>query len=224
MPEWLSTSLAESPVIPVPVLAWRIGTALLLGLLVALLHKWARRGDVSHPALGTTLVLLAAIIAMATQVIGDNVARAFSLVGALSVVRFRTIVRDTQDTAFVIFAVVVGMSAGANHLAVGLVGIALIGACSLFLWPPHRPGGRLPSCCTLTLRTTLDDAVRGVAEGLLATSAERFELTSASTAKQGAAFDLTYKVRLRPETSPARLMVDLHAIEGVEGVDIKRAD
>ena len=48
-----------------------------------------------------TLVLLTILIAMVTQVIGDNVARAFSLVGALSIVRFRTVVRDTQDTAYV---------------------------------------------------------------------------------------------------------------------------
>ena len=63
---------------------------------------------------------------MVTQVIGDNVARAFSLVGALSIVRFRTVVRDTQDTAYVIFAVAVGMAVGANHPAGG----------------PVRPGGR----------------------------------------------------------------------------------
>jgi hypothetical protein len=53
-----------------------------------------------------TLALLSVLIAMSTQVIGDNVARAFSLVGALSIVRFRTVVRDTKDTAYVIFAVV----------------------------------------------------------------------------------------------------------------------
>src|SRR3712207_7596331 len=53
--------------------------------------------------------------AMVTQVIGDNIARAFSLVGALSIVRFRTVVRDTQDTAYVIFAVAVGMAVGAGH-------------------------------------------------------------------------------------------------------------
>src|SRR2546430_8185921 len=60
-----------------------------------------------------------------TQVIGDNVARAFSLVGALSIVRFRTVVRDTQDTAFVIFSVVVGMAIGAAHTdttSAGLIG------------------------------------------------------------------------------------------------------
>ena len=62
-----------------------------------------------------TLVLLTILIAMVTQVIGDNIARAFSLVGALSIVRFRTVVRDTQDTAYVIFAVAVGMAVGANH-------------------------------------------------------------------------------------------------------------
>ena len=61
-----------------------------------------------------TLVLLTILIAMVTQVIGDNVARAFSLVGALSIVRFRTVVRDTQDTAYVIFAVAVGMAVGAE--------------------------------------------------------------------------------------------------------------
>ena len=60
-------------------------------------------------------MLLSILIAMVTQVIGDNIARAFSLVGALSIVRFRTVVRDTQDTAFVIFAVAVGMAMGANN-------------------------------------------------------------------------------------------------------------
>src|SRR2546430_10349771 len=70
-----------------------------------------------------------------TQVIGDNVARAFSLVGALSIVRFRTVVRDTQDTAFVIFAVIVGMASGANHLWVALIGISIVALAILILRP-----------------------------------------------------------------------------------------
>ena len=74
-----------------------------------------------------TLVLLTILIAMVTQVIGDNVARAFSLVGALSIVRFRTVVRDTQDTAYVIFAVAVGMAVGANHPLVALCGLVVVG-------------------------------------------------------------------------------------------------
>ena len=68
---------------------------------------------------------------MVTQVIGDNVARAFSLVGALSIVRFRTVVRDTQDTAYVIFAVVVGMAVGAKNPWVAFIGLGLVGAAAL---------------------------------------------------------------------------------------------
>ena len=59
-----------------------------------------------------TLVLLTVLIGMISSVIGDNIARAFSLVGALAIVRFRTIVEDTRDTAFVIYSVVMGMAAG----------------------------------------------------------------------------------------------------------------
>src|SRR5688572_8721777 len=140
MPEWLGPSMAIGPDPAYGLLAFRIGTALVLGVVVAGLYRWARRGEVVQATFLTTLVLLATVIAMATQVIGDNVARAFSLVGALSVVRFRTVVKDTQDTAFVILAVVVGMASGADHLAVGLVGLGVVGVSSLALWPRRRNG------------------------------------------------------------------------------------
>ena len=82
---------------------------------------------------------------MVTQVIGDNIARAFSLVGALSIVRFRTVVRDTQDTAFVIFAVVVGMAAGARDLVVAGIGIVVIGAAA-FLMRPKKAARAAADC------------------------------------------------------------------------------
>lgn len=135
MPDWLHNSLANGSDPSLTVLAWRIGMAMVLGAAVALIYRWARRGEAVQPTFLTTLILLAMVIAMATQVIGDNVARAFSLVGALSVVRFRTVVKDTQDTAFVIFAVVAGMASVANHLVVAVVGIGIVAAASPVLWP-----------------------------------------------------------------------------------------
>ena len=113
MPEFLKTAFAAPAIVPAEV-AVRLVAALVLGLLVAWIYRRTRpEADVAASFPGT-LVLLAVLIAMVTQVIGDNIARAFSLVGALSIVRFRTVVRDTQDTAFVIFAVVVGMAVGAR--------------------------------------------------------------------------------------------------------------
>src|SRR6476646_1587785 len=111
----------------------RLVLALALGLAIAWVYKRARSADGEAESFGVTLVLLTILIAMVTQVIGDNVARAFSLVGALSIVRFRTVVRDTQDTAYVIFAVAIGMAIGANHPSVALCGLVVIGLTALML-------------------------------------------------------------------------------------------
>jgi hypothetical protein len=83
----------------------RMAGALLLGGLVAGIYRWTRGAAVARSELMATLVLLSVLLCLATLVIGDNVARAFSIVGALSIVRFRTVVRDTRDTALVIAGV-----------------------------------------------------------------------------------------------------------------------
>src|SRR5688572_5472631 len=106
----------------------RLVLAMVAGGLVTLIYRFTRAADETAPSFTVTLVLLAILIAMVTQVIGDNVARAFSLVGALSIVRFRTVVRDTQDTAFVIFAVVIGMAAGAGTYVVVAIGLIVGGS------------------------------------------------------------------------------------------------
>src|SRR3954453_9203270 len=111
----------------------RLVLALLLGLAIAWVYRRARGLNGEAESFGVTLVLLTILIAMVTQVIGDNVARAFSLVGALSIVRFRTVVRDTQDTAYVIFAVAIGMAMGANHPLAAVCGLGVVGAAAVLL-------------------------------------------------------------------------------------------
>ncbi len=222
MPDWLHTSLANGADPSLAVLGWRIGMAMVLGGMVAGIYRWARRGQAVQPTFLTTLILLATVIAMATQVIGDNVARAFSLVGALSVVRFRTVVKDTQDTAFVIFAVVVGMASGANHLVVAVVGMGVVATASLILWPHRRFNTWAAADSVLALRINPEPGVQAAAELLLSASTDRSELTSVSTARQGTALDLTYRVGLRAGVSPSALAAELHALSGVESVDLRR--
>jgi hypothetical protein len=223
MTGWLQQSLGSSVDAPPLVLAWRIGVALLLGGAVAGIYRWARRGEAVSATFLTTLVLLAALIAMATQIIGDNVARAFSLVGALSVVRFRTVVKDTQDTAFVIFAVVVGMASGANHLAVGLVGLVLLVVAAPALWPRRgRTGWEAETL--LTIRVPGGAGARVEAERLLEASTHRFELMSVGTVRQGTALELSYRILLRSGGSPADLVSAMNGLEGVENASLHREE
>src|SRR5437588_12606747 len=133
MPDFLKSPFATGPsVSPTDVLV-RLALALVFGGAVSWIYCRTRKGEAITPSFPTTLVLLSVLIAMVTQVIGDNVARAFSLVGALSIVRFRTVVRDTKDTAFVIFSVVVGMAVGARNLWLAGIGLAVVGVAALVI-------------------------------------------------------------------------------------------
>ena len=128
MPDWLLTiGHVEAGPLPLIDVCLRLGLAIVLGFIVAggYYVSVGRRKD-DPGTLPTTLVLLTVVIAIVTLVIGDSTARAFGLVGALSIVRFRTVVEDTRDTAFVIFAVVIGMAAGAGFAKLALLGIPAV--------------------------------------------------------------------------------------------------
>ncbi|AMV37956.1 DUF4956 domain-containing protein [Planctomyces sp. SH-PL62] len=225
MPAWILESLSNNETLPGTVMAWRIASALLLGGVVAGVYRWARRGlGPPQATFLTTLVLLSVTIAMATQVIGDSVARAFSLVGALSVARFRTVVKDTQDTAFVILAVVVGMAAGANDLLVALVGLGVVGIASPVLWPRRRDPAWTGAEVDLKLRLAAAQDVREAIERILADVSTRATLVSIETARQGASIDLAYRVRLRRDRSPVQTAAELNQTPGVEAVELRRAD
>src|SRR5687767_12459950 len=132
MSELLAASVDGAVLAPLQILT-QLLIAMGLGWVVALVYKRTRGGADFTSTFPPTLVLLAILIAMVTPVIGGNLARAFGLVGALSIVRFRTVVRDTQDTAYVIFAVVIGMAVGAHYLFEAMAGVVVVGVVGLLM-------------------------------------------------------------------------------------------
>jgi len=222
MPEFLKSPFATGPnVTPMDVLV-RLILALLFGGAVSWVYCWTRRGESIAPSFPTTLVLLSVLIAMVTQVIGDNVARAFSLVGALSIVRFRTVVRDTQDTAYVIFAVVVGMAIGAKNPWVAIIGLAVVTAAA-FIMMYLRPGPLDDDPeYVLSLRVGLGQDVNKLLDGQCDPHITDRKLLSMGTGKQGIALTVIYQVRLRPGGSPDELVRTLNRTEGVQSVQLER--
>jgi len=198
----------------------RLAAALLAGGLVVFVYRKARTPVEQTPSFPPTLLLMTVLIAMATQVIGTNVARAFSLVGALSIVRFRTVVRDTLDTAFVIFAVVVGMAVGAAQPVVAGIGLVIVGGAALTMRTrPTQRSGSLPTL-VLTIRMGLGDKTAKAVEPILDEYLVERRLLQMSTAKQGIALDATYEVQLRDGHPVDGLVKALNLAEGVQSVDI----
>ena len=224
MPEWLlPATQVEYPFSPQQLL-FRLSMAAIFGACVALLFRMAHgRQRADAKVLTATLVLLSILIAMVSMVIGDSVARAFSLVGALSIVRFRTVVEDTRDTAFVIFAVIVGMAAGAGLFLVPAVGIPLVGAAAVLLSRADggkRGGDAATVESQLMVRLGLGRDPEQFLGSILARHLESYRLTAVETARQGAALNLSYGVRLRSETTIHALVAELNQVEGVQAVEL----
>ena len=199
--------------------------SILLGFLVALVYRFtlARRDGWNN--LSTTLVLLCVLIGLVTLVIGDNLARAFGLVGALSIVRFRTVVEDTRDTAFVIFAVIMGMAAGAGYGMVAVVALPVVStAAVLMLVLQNRswPGGGYSARLEVRVAVGLD--ADRVLMPILRKHALRIHLLGVGSAKQGSCLELNYRVTLVERAVLYPLASELQAMEGVVGVNLQGAD
>jgi uncharacterized membrane protein YhiD involved in acid resistance len=96
--------------------------ALFCGLVISIVYRIVYNGPSYSPNFVNSITLLTLITALVIMVIGNNLARAFGLVGAMSIIRFRTAVRDTLDIVFIFYALTIGMACG-----VGLHGIAIGG-------------------------------------------------------------------------------------------------
>jgi hypothetical protein len=223
MPEWLHDSFHKDVGVSLSVLAVRLGVAFTLGCVVAGVYRLTHgKANGQTTALMATLVLLTVLIGMVTLVIGDNQARAFSLVGALAIIRFRTVVEDTRDTAFVIFAVAVGMAVGAGFLTIPLVGIPFAAAAA-FLFRPRRAGSPPGSLdYTLTVRVGVGHDPGALLREPFGKHLKRSLLLATATARQGAAFDLTYGVVLRQEDGALAFVTELNGIAGVQNVELRQ--
>lgn len=115
-----------------PVIA-NMTVALICGLLTLLFYRWTCRGPGYSIAFVNSLPPLSMITAVVVMVIGNNLARAFGLVGALSLIRFRTAIKDVEDIVFIFFSLAVGMAAGVGLHAIAITGTIFIGASILIL-------------------------------------------------------------------------------------------
>ena len=220
MPEWLHDAIPDRMEVPLLALVVRLSAAFMLGCLGAGIYRLTvqARGASTNSFLAT-LVLLSVLIALVTVVINDKVARAFSLVGALAIVRFRTVVEDTRDTAFVIYAVGVGMAAGLGYLVTPLVATPLVWLAAWLFRPSKAAPAISQGLLVLRLAAARppDELVRATLDRHLGGA----RLVGLATARAGAALDVSYTVRLPAPEVAVALLSELSRIDGVQGVELK---
>ena len=98
----------------------------ILGVVISLVYKRTHKGLSYSQSFMITNIFIAVIVCMVIMIIGNNLARAFALVGALSIIRFRTVVKDTKDTAYIFWALAAGMACGTGSYFLAIAGTVII--------------------------------------------------------------------------------------------------
>jgi hypothetical protein len=112
----------------------RFVAAAFLSGIISLIFNWLNQAKEGNYIMMHTLIFLAVAIAGAMMIIGNNLARAFGLVGAVSIIRFRSAVKSARDMAFVLFVIVIGMACGLGYILIAALTVVFGGLLMLLLW------------------------------------------------------------------------------------------
>ena len=179
--------------------------ALIAGIIISLVYKKTYRGVLYSPNFSLMLIMLTLVTAPVVMAIGSNVALSMGMVGALSIVRFRTAVKEPLDTVYMFWAITMGILLGAGQYIISLVVVIMISVILLVLSFVHF---RNPNSYLLVMH--YDEYAEGDIEAELRRSVRFSRLRSKTVTRAGA--EMTYEVRMDQKADLVGRMLD---IEGV---------
>lgn len=194
--------------------------ASLCGLINVRFYRLLYRGPGYSVSFLNSLVALSLITALVLMVIGDNLARAFGLVGAMSIIRFRTAVKDTMDITFIFFALATGMAAGVGLHAVALAGSLVIGA---LLWLVTSMHGRATLQKSMLLQFTYTPAGDSSPPAYLheiEKHSRQNKLINVRTLGDGESLELSYYLDPKSKNGHQHLIRDLQRTRGIGQVNV----
>lgn len=107
--------------------------ALVLSIFVGITYKITYTGVTYNKKFNTSLIMMSLISTMVMSILGSSLALSLGMVGALSIVRFRTAVKDPRDTTYIFWAIGIGLGAGSSNYYIVAVGTVFVAAVSLVM-------------------------------------------------------------------------------------------
>jgi uncharacterized membrane protein YhiD involved in acid resistance len=200
-----------------------IAASLILSFVLSSCIGWVYRAthrNVSYSqSYVQTLVLLGMIISLIMLVVGSNIARAFALVGALSVVRFRNAIKETRDVGFIFLVMAIGMATGTRFY---LLAIAATVAICLVIVIMYRFNWFALDVQRQVVKVQVppdDDRTAQIQDVLIRFTTE-FELVSTESVRAGALTELFYTVRLKKGVEPSELVAGVRDVNSGQRVTV----
>ena len=184
-----------------------------LSVFIGWIYKLTHRGTSYTQSFVFTLVLNGVIVALIMLIVGSSIARAFSLVGALSIIRFRNAVKESRDVGFIFFSMAIGMAVGTRFYLLAVIATAFIGLVILLMtrlnWFAREMNNQI-------LRVQVPDGTpfNSLFDQAFIKYTRASELVCVDSVSGGALTELTYSIGMKHANQVAEFLAAIKALNG----------
>ena len=182
-----------------------LGVAFFMGLFILVVYKATFRGVLFSKGFAFSLILLSMVTALVIRTISSNLALSLGMVGALSIVRFRTAIKDPVDTVFMFWAIAAGIMSGAGLYLIGGIASVALGVLYFLVTLIYRKS-QMPYLLVIRYDPALAQNIAAAMRKL-----PRHRIKSRTTTRKGA--EVTMELSLKGDEM--KLIDNLYKVEGV---------
>lgn len=196
--------------------------ACIISVLIYLSYRLSHTGAVYSKKFNVSLIMLTLITTLVMNTIGNNIALSLGMVGALSIVRFRTAIKDSRDTAYIFWAIAVGICCGVSDYLVAGIGTFIIFMFLVFLGLV-KDNNRIMLIIKMEA-SALDQVNNGMISFFNGKAVLRVQNTSFGDQRADAIYEVSDMVLNEAQTKNGLFINTISEIAGVESVSIVRQD
>jgi len=199
--------------ITLPNLLIAFGAAIVLGLMISFVYLKTSKKGVTSQSFTITLAILPAVVTVIILLVGSNVARAFSLAGAFSIIRFRSAPGNAKDITYVLFSMAVGLAAGMGFVLYAVV--VAVGLCGVTAVLEAFNYGNLATAekiLKITIPENLD--YKNAFDGVMKKYTAANTLNRIKTTDLGSLYELAYTVTIKNVDSEKEFIDELRCRNG----------
>lgn len=190
-----------------------VASALILGLALAFVYLRTHRDSGWQQSFVITLIMLPATLAIVIMLCENNIARAFSLGGAVSIIRFRSAPGDAKDIAYIFLCLAIGLSCGMGYIAYGVVFTLLMALVMIVL---SLTNFAVPNSSAMTLRITIPENLNfeNVFDSILTEYTKKWSMRKVRTTDYGSLFELVFDIELKDGADRKQFIDELRVKNG----------
>lgn len=190
-----------------------------LTLVLGYVYRMTHNGVSYSQSYVQTLVIMGTVVALLMLIIGSNIARAFAMVGALSIVRFRNAMKETRDVGFIFMSMAIGMAIGTRFYLLGILATFLLALFVIIMCKGNLFAREMQERI-LRIRVPLELEYESIFPVIFEPMLKSWRLISLETVRAGELQEIVYSVVLQKDSSPQQLLEALRQTNGNQKVTL----